>query len=686
MRVAQNPSSRSRVTAALLLLALLGALAPPASAAPLFGGRPRREGDILKIFDRAVVYVVTNDDAALADVLLEGCQQKERRILSLADWQKLPTGASWYFSVVFLINRERLPLWQRIPETCAAEGDEIWTQAVRSGRDWGVAHDVTISAPDGAWLRRAVTEFRTLKEPPRNPLRKNVRSVAVVPLGVSAVATAQGFLKAKGAPVAHLLPMERYEAASGRLATADEILLVDRSAVRTEAVPPTVAALLSARTVGHNETVAWRERKEKGRARVVFSAPNSDLLTEALRRYPEPMSVPETPTVLASARDLRSVRRIAVAGVRGGVGGPDLARRLASAAATQVRALDAFEVLERAGLNEILAEIALGQAGITKAQDRARVRHLAAADALLIVEVTDVAGRTEYATSQERLTPRMGSAPPRPLEPSRLRVMPRLPGRENDRLLHTATELLLRRVVGLKSEDEYKDALDDYNTRILPRWQAQVDDYHYRHRTRQIAWRQKVLARGTATVSGSLRLVDLIDGLVLWEAPFTATDTEDAPVRTVTATSLGENSSPPPPVSPGASSDVSDTLIARIADTALAQGIQALRGTTLLPPPLTAISTALGPAVLAPSAADPPAPSGRVLDVDGDILLIGLGAGDGLKLGDTLRVTLDGGRTVRATVTRVRPRTCDARFDPEAPADLRALVTAGQTVAHGGGK
>jgi hypothetical protein len=144
-------------------------------------------GDILRVWDhRSVVYVVTNDDPALADVLLDGANLKERRVLSLEAWQKLPEGTRWYFSTVFLINRERLRSGQRLPDGCAAAPvaeDEVWTQVVRSGRTWGVAHDVTISAPDAAWLRHATQEFRRLSAVPRGPLRRNVRSVAVVPVG-----------------------------------------------------------------------------------------------------------------------------------------------------------------------------------------------------------------------------------------------------------------------------------------------------------------------------------------------------------------------------------------------------------------------------------------------------------------------------------------------------------------------
>jgi hypothetical protein len=55
-----------------------------------------------------------------------------------------------------------------------------------------------------------------------------------------------------------------------------------------------------------------------------------------------------------------------------------------------------------------------------------------------------------------------------------------------------------------------------------------------------------------------------------------------------------------------------------------------------------------------------------------------------VKLGDALRVTLPDGRSVRVVTTRVRPRTCDAVFDPAAAAEhgLRARVAVGQTVTR----
>lgn len=682
MRLAHSSCWFVRVLAALLLSLLL---LPAVSARPLFA-RPKREGEILKIFDRSIVYVVTNDDAALADALLEGCRHRERRVFSLEDWRRLPEGARWYVSTVFLINRERLPIQQRVPDSCLAEGDEVWTQAVRMGRSWGIAHDVTVSAPDSAWLRRAVEEFRQLKEPPRHPIRRNVRSLAVVPVGANSAAV-DVYLKAKSGSLAHLLPVEQYEAATPRLPHADEVLLVDRSALGSVPLPSSVKALITSRAAGSGETVVWRERKASGRARVIVSAPNTDLLAAAVRRYPDPLLIAETPTVVATARDLRGVRRVAVAGVRGGVGGPELARRLASAAATEVRALDAFEVLERAGLSEVLGEIALDQAGITRAKDRARVRQLAAADALLIVEVTGITGRTDYSAAEQRLTPRMERPPRRPLEPSRLRFSVTIPGKEDDPIARALGDVLLRRAVGVKGDDEYKDALDYYNTVTLPRWQRQVDDYNRRYRWRRISWRQSIVAKSVATVSGSLRLVDLVDGLVLWEAPFTATEQAEEPHDTRTVTSIGEDSSPAPAALPEPTGRPPGLLVSRAADTALTRGITALRGTALLP--TTAAVPDTDPATVATDrgeTAPPTPPVGRLLDIDGDTLLIGLGAGDGIKAGDLLRVRLPDDRSIRVVVTRVRPRTCDAAFEKDAPSDLRAVVAIGQTAAPETGK
>ena len=90
-------------------------------------------------------------------------------------------------------------------------------------------------------------------------------------------------------------------------------------------------------------------------------------------------------------------------------------------------------------------------------------------------------------------------------------------------------------------------------------------------------------------------------------------------------------------------------------------------------PPTSALNTPN-----APNAPNTTA-TGKILDVDGDTLLIGLGAGDGLKVGDVLTITLEGGIKVRAAVTKVRPRTCDAQFDKSATPAQRARVLTGQT-------
>ena len=399
---------------------------------------------------------------------------------------------------------------------------------------------------------------------------------------------------------------------------------------------------------------------------------------EALRRPDDPLAVPETLTVVSSARDLRTVRRVAVAGVRNGAGGPELAKHIASEAAIRLRALDAFEVLERAGLSEILGEVALDQAGITHATDRTRVRALAAADTLLIVEVTGIDGKTEYAAKAERLTPPIGPAPRRPAEPTRLRYDILIPGSEDNTLLRSVTESLLAKAVGTKSRRDYRSAMDEYNESTLPRWQEEVDHYHAQREKRQIDWKQSIVAHSTAAVKGSLRLVDLADGLVLWEAPFSAVTQGENNWATRRATTYGEDSGEPglPDDCPAASDAVSDSLIDQAVDTALTEGMQALKGTALLPASATSIAGG--------KTADPASPAaqikGRLLDVDGDSLLIGLGAGDGIKLGDTLRIMLANGKTVRVVTTRVRPRTCDAAFAPDAPQALRTRAAVGQTV------
>lgn len=690
---------------ALILSAPLAAAPLPASSSPAAmreakrpargprperGPRPPLPGDILRIFDNARLYIITNDPAGaeLAENLLTGCQHRQKRVITLDEWAKMPAEVRWYVSTVFLVNRELLPDGLQLPEKCTAAGDELYTEVIRSGRDSGVVHEITLSAPDGAWLRQAVEDFRKLSGIPRNPLRRSVHSLAVVPLGgEGAKAAAQPLLETASANrsrLAHLMPPENWQPGSPRLASMDETVLIDRSGVATPLAhlpsPP------PGKTIGKNDTVAWRETKPDGKIRVIFSAPSADQLTHAVRQYAtSPLSVPETMTLLYTARDLRSVRRVAVAALTTGGAEKDLALHLASRAATELRALDTFEVLERAGLNQVLAEIALEQAGITQSglsqsKNRTRIRRLAAADALLIVEMNGKAGRTHYNASYERLTPRLGGAPRRPLEPSRLKYGITIPGKENDALLRAATDALLSRAVGTKTDREYKQALNQYNEVTLPQWQAQVDAYYHQQRTRQISWRQKLVAHHSATVSGSLRLVDLTDGLVLWEAPFASTQRHDnitLPPRTVTTS--GEDSRPDEADVPLPTGETPETLLTRAGEVALAQGFDALRGTAILP------ASASGEERTAPESTTAPAveTSGRILDVDGGQILIGMGQTDGIKLGDTLQIRLpDGKTTVRVVVTRVRPRTCDAAFSTSLPALLRARVAVGQAASR----
>ena len=153
--------------------------------------------------------------------------------------------------------------------------------------------------------------------------------------------------------------------------------------------------------------------------------------------------------------------------------------------------------------------------------------------------------------------------------------------RTDDALAQAAMEALLHGVLGYKSDREYRDALDNYNSVTLPRWHRQMSEYNDRYRTREVSWRQEIHAKGAATVTGSLRLVDLVDGLVLWEAPFTGTDQDDSLCEARTAVSTGEDSSPPPPDYPTSVSEPPAALVAKAAETALEQGIQALRGTAV---------------------------------------------------------------------------------------------------------
>jgi hypothetical protein len=246
-----------------------------------------------------------------------------------------------------------------------------------------------------------------------------------------------------------------------------------------------------------------------------------------------------------------------------------------------------------------------------------------------------------------------------------------------DPTLQKIADGALARARGTKSDREYQRELARYNNETLPRGQQQVDDYNDARRNRAVTWEQRVTARSAATITGSLRLVDLTDGLVLWEAPFTGTEKDESPAGVNSVTTTGEDSRPDPAADvPEASANVPDALLDRAAETALAQGIRDLRGTALLPTPASFGTSVAG----TPDTA--PLPTvGRLLDVDGDTLLIGLGTSDGLKAGDCLLVALADGQKVRVVVTRVRPRTCDAVFDKAVPVGTRARVAVGQSAA-----
>jgi Curli production assembly/transport component CsgG. len=688
-------AARRAATAALGMTALLlgcapivAPLLPPAAAAPpgQKGRAPGAGATALRIFDRANVYVVTNDDPALADALLEGCDVKERRVLTPEQWRSVPQEVREYVTLVYLVNRQKLPLSAKMPEKCPATGGMVWTEVTRWGRRWGAIHEVTVSAPDGAWLRWAVEDFRQRKEVPRKPEKREVDSLALVPIGAGADRAAGALVARPPARegrelLAHRLTPEEADARAEQLVRMDEVYLVDRGSAPAGELPEEVAAVFAGRLVGPNETVVWRERKPgAGRNRVVITAPTAHALEQALARYPDPLTVPTTPTVLSTARDLRQVRRVAVAAVKTGPG-EGLARQLATQAASAVRSLNAFEVLERAGLAEVLSEIALGQAGITQPQDRARVRHLAAADALLIVEVTEVRGRTEYFPKHERLTPPMAKPPRRPVEPSRLRYAVSLPGKENDPIARALTDALLRKVVGIKSERDYRSAMRAYNEETIPAYERQLDAYYEERRTRPIKWRQTLTEHRGVTVSGSVRLVDLRDGMVLWEAPFSESEREELPAQQRTVTTYGEESHPGEAECPQPVDRVPEALAARAAEAGLEQAVGALRTTALLPEVSSAVVvSADGTGGPVPSPSLPESPTGRVIDIDGKTILVGLGDTDGVVVGDILTVTLPKGSTARLKVTRVRPRTCDAVLDPAAPAALRAQIAVGTEV------
>lgn len=643
--------------------------------APVQAGRPK-EGDVLRIFNNQRVYVITNVDEgapALADLLLEGCAVKERRVLTLSEWNALPRETRWFVTCVYLVDRERLPLWAQVPLNCRAEPTEVWQEVVRTGRDWGIAYDVTVSAPDRAHLQRAIGSFRRLREAPRKIVTESVRSLAVVPVGDGAT-QAIGTATLRGERFPHTVALRDYQSRQTRMTAMDEIVLVDRGTVTANILPTAFAAVADKLLAPNADVIAWREPKPGGYVRAYLSAPTGAMLASIIAKSPDnllALAVFGTPTVLASARDLRPVRRVAVAGVAGQCMDDTTAQNVAALAATELRNLNAFEVLERAALTTVLAEIALDQAGLTRGTNRAKVRQLAAADALLIVDLSRSTGGTQYTSSAVRATAPIEPAPRRPAEPSRLRNEFKIGGR-NGELLQAVAEGLLKDVVGTKTDAEYDAALREYRRTALPLWERSVRDYQARADNRQIAWRQTITARSTVHIAGSVRLVDLADGLVLWEAPIASTDVAEKTTQTRTACTTGETSAAPGADDlPGANGEIPGELLTRTAEKAVGEILRALPASTLLPC-----------AIAAPIPSADTAQTGKVIDVDGDTVLIGLGAGDGLRVGDTLVGT--GANALRLTVTRVRPRTCDAVFAPDVPKASRPAIKIGDAVKRAG--
>lgn len=661
--------SRFRALFVCAVYAVLLFLAP----APAQAGRPK-EGDVLKIFNNQRVYVITNVDAdapALAELLLAGCPVKERRVLTLAEWNAMPRETRWFVSCVYLVDRERLPSWAQVPLNCRAEPTEVWQEVVRTGRDWGVAYDVTVSAPDRAHLERAIGSFRRLKEAPRKIVTESVRSLAVVPVGDGAARTVTGDAL-RGERFPHVVPLRDYQSRQTRMTAMDEIVLVDRGTATASTLPTAFAPVADKLLAANADVVAWRETKPGGYVRAYVSAPTGAMLASIVAKSPDnllALAAFGTPTVLASARDLRLVRRVAVASVAGQSMDDQTAQSVASLAATELRNLNAFEVLERAALTTVLAEIALDQAGLTRGTNRAKVRQLAAADALLIVDLSRSSGGTQYTSQAVRATPAMEPAPRRPSEPSRLKNDFNVGGR-NGELLKAVMVGLLKDKVGTKTEEQYDADLREYRRTALPQWERSVRDYQARADTRQIAWNQTVVARSTVHIAGSVRLVDLTDGLVLWEAPIASTDVAEKTQQTRTAYTTGETSAAPGANDlPGANGEIPGELLTRTAEKAVGDLLRALPANALLP-------SATAP----PADADTDtAQTGKVIDVDGDTVLIGLGAGDGLRVGDTLTGTGDNAG-LRLRVTRVRPRTCDAVFAPDVPKTSRPPIKIGDAV------
>ena len=704
----KSPVAFRRAVRAALLGAAAASFVPSLLApSPVFAAphktayRPpkHKAGDFLRVLNDATVVVITNEDAAFVEALLQGVHPKQTRVVSVAEWTEAAPNENRGEVRVFLINREKLPvlgmaalnIGKRLPEGAASAGDLLWVSGKNCGKvDNRTGYDIVVSAPDSAWLKQGIAEFRAWGDRPDEPQIRPVASLLVVASGGAGADDAARLLTADRPandlrPRFHAVSPSDWAAGIMRTGVCDEIVLIDRSAAAQ--TNPAVLALTSGKTFGPGDTIAWREPKPSGsenangaiKWRVVISAPNGPMLMEALKQYPDPRRVPKNLTVLGSARDLRAVRRVAVAGVKNKAVSADLIKQLSSRTATELRTFDAFEVPDRAGLSEILSEIALQQAGITKANDRARVQQLAAADALLIVEITSAAGRTEYSSQDTRITPAMHKPPRKPLAPSRLKFAVSLPGKEDDPTLRVLSEALLSRSIGTKTDDEYQSDCSRYNDETLPRYQQALNEYAREKSTRPVEWKEKISSKSRVTVSGSLRLVDLTDGLVLWETPFSQTveNTQDEGEKTVV--SRGEESAAPTNGVPPPSDSAPDALLTKCAESAITGAVQNFRTSALLPAPTSAALTQTASANT--NSANAAAPTGKLLDIDGESYLIGLGQTDGVQIGDILTLTIDN-TPLSFIVTRARPRTCDAVWDKKSPASLLGKLAVGQVLSR----
>ncbi|MGC4044673.1 MAG: hypothetical protein QM758_12835 [Armatimonas sp.] len=193
----------------------------------------------LRLFDKASVRVgVTDGDEALADLLLSGTRPKNRERVLLSEL----TAGDGATVLVRLVNRQ----WQTEPDPDIAD-DELVLSVERPNKKetW-----VTLSAPDALWLRQAVYDFRNLHELPKEPLRRKVRSLAVVPVGIDTKAASRLLTNKRAA----VIPVADWEKA--RLSHADE--LAAHRPLRT-------TSCFDSRVCGAPDRSPWRHHWLEGR-------------------------------------------------------------------------------------------------------------------------------------------------------------------------------------------------------------------------------------------------------------------------------------------------------------------------------------------------------------------------------------------------------------------------------------